>query len=140
MDHDSITKEAKMAKDTKSQKSKANVKVEKGNIYIRSTFNNTLISITDELGNLIGWGTAGASGFKGAKKSTPFAAQTAMTRLIEKIKNRGLRQVNVFVSGVGNGRDAAVRVLTNYDIEVLLIKDITPVPHNGCRPKKIRRV
>lgn len=123
-----------------TQKKKNLLPVSKGCIYVKSTFNNTLITATDDTGKVIGWITAGASGFKGAKKSTPFAAQTAMTRLMEKIKNRGLRQVNIFVSGVGNGRDAAIRVLSNYDLEVLMIKDITPVAHNGCRAKKIRRV
>jgi small subunit ribosomal protein S11 len=129
-------------KETKSVKPKKKnlAPVPKGSIYVRSTFNNTLISITDERGNVIGWASAGGSGFKGARKATPYAAQTAMTQLIEKIRNRGLKQVKVFISGVGNGRDAAVRVLSNYDLEVLMIKDITPVPHNGCRPKKVRRV
>lgn len=114
--------------------------VPRGNIYVKSTFNNTLISISDEAGNVIGFTSAGGSGFKGAKKSTPYAAQTAMTQLMERIKNRGLRQAKVFISGVGNGRDAAVRVLSNYNLEILMIKDITPVAHNGCRPKKVRRV
>lgn len=129
----------KEAKVTKTKKRNL-APVVKGSIYVRSTFNNTLITITDESGNAIGWASAGGSGFKGARKSTPYAAQTAMTQLIEKIRNRGLKQVKVFISGVGNGRDAAVRVLSNYDLEVLMIKDITPVPHNGCRPKKVRRV
>jgi small subunit ribosomal protein S11 len=129
-------------KEVKSTKTKKRnlVPVTKGSIYVRSTFNNTLISVTDENGNVIGWASAGGSGFKGARKSTPYAAQTAMTQLIEKIRNRGLKQIKVFVSGVGNGRDAAVRVLSNYDFEVLMIKDITPVAHNGCRQKKVRRV
>jgi len=129
-------------KEVKSTKAKKRnlVPVTKGSVYVRSTFNNTLISITDENGNVIGWASAGGSGFKGARKSTPYAAQTAMTQLIEKIRNRGLKQIKVFISGVGNGRDAAVRVLSNYDFEVLMIKDITPVAHNGCRPKKVRRV
>jgi small subunit ribosomal protein S11 len=127
-------------KTTKTSKKRNLAPVTKGSVYIKSTFNNTLITVTDETGNVFAWTSAGATGFKGAKKSTPFAAQTAMAQLIDKIKNRGLRQVKIFVSGVGNGRDAAVRALQNYDIEVLMIKDITPVPHNGCRPKKARRV
>lgn len=131
-----------MAKTVKSSKTKKRnlAQVVKGSFYVRSTFNNTLISVTDEAGNVIGWTSAGSNGFKGAKKSTPYAAQTAMTQLIEKVRSRGLRQIKVFISGVGNGRDAAVRVLSNYDFEVLMIKDITPVAHNGCRPKKVRRV
>lgn len=124
----------------KTAKKKNLAPVTRGNIYVKSTFNNTLISISDEDGNVIGFASAGGSGFKGAKKSTPYAAGTAMTQLMEKVKNRGLRQAKVFISGVGNGRDAAVRVLSNYDLEILMIKDITPVAHNGCRAKKIRRV
>lgn len=120
---------------------KKNLKIiTRADIYVRSTFNNTQITITDENGGVIGWATAGSSGFKGAKKATPYAAQTAMTQLIEKLRNRGIQQIKVFICGVGNGRDAAIRVLSNYNFEVLTIKDITPVPHNGCRPKKIRRV
>lgn len=125
---------------SKDVKKKSLAPVTRGNIYVKSTFNNTLISVTDEAGNVIGFASAGGSGFKGAKKSTPYAAGTAMTQLMERIKNRGLRQAKVFISGVGNGRDAAVRVLSNYDLEILMIKDITPVAHNGCRPKKVRRV
>lgn len=130
----------KPEKPSKIAKKRNLAQVAKGNIFVKSTFNNTLISVTDENGNLINWTSAGSSGFKGARKSTPYAAQTAMTQLMEKIKNRGLSQAKVFVSGVGNGRDAAIRVLSNYNIEVTMIKDITPVPHNGCRPKKTRRV
>lgn len=129
-----------MSKTVTPKKKKNLLPVTRGNIYVRSSFNNTVITVTDESGGVIGWITAGACGFKGAKKATPFAAQTAMSRLIEKVRNRGLRQINIYVSGVGNGRDAAIRVLTNYDFEVLKIKDITPIAHNGCRPKKIRRV
>ena len=125
---------------TKPNKKKNLTQITKGNIFVKSTFNNTLIRVTDENGNIINWASSGSSGFKGARKSTPYAAQTAMTQLMEKIKNRGLSQVKVFVSGVGNGRDAAIRVLSNYHIDVSMIKDITPVPHNGCRPKKTRRV
>lgn len=127
-------------KNVKPAKKRNLALVTKGCIYVKSTFNNTIITVTDEIGNVIGWATAGASGFKGARKSTPYAAQTAMAQLMEKIKNRGLKQARVFVSGVGNGRDAAIRVLSNYDIDVSTIKDITPVAHNGCRPKKVRRV
>lgn len=111
-----------------------------GSIYVQSSFNNTLISITDEQGGIISWASAGALGFKGAKKSTPYAAQLAAANAIEKAKARGFHKARVFVSGVGSGREAAVRAITNTDIEVTSIKDTTPIPHNGCRAKKPRRV
>jgi small subunit ribosomal protein S11 len=111
-----------------------------GSIYIQSTFNNTLVTITDDKGGSIAASSAGALGFKGAKKSTPYAAQLAISAAIEKAKARGFSKANVFVSGVGPGRDAAVRALVNANIEASIIKDVTPVPHNGCRPKKSRRV
>jgi len=135
-----------MAKETakktvkKVVKKKSKIPVHSGSIYIQSTFNNTIISITDEKGGVISWATSGALGFKGAKKATPYAAQLAAASAIEKAKVRGLAKVRVFVCGVGSGREAAVRAITNTDLEVSLIKDITPIPHNGCRAKKPRRV
>lgn len=139
-----------MAKETKKidKKSAAKKIVKKrskspvlsGSIYIQSTFNNTLVTITDSQGGVIAWASAGALGFKGAKKSTPYAAQLAIASAVEKAKTRGFNKANVFVSGVGPGRDSAVRALANANIEASVIKDVTPIAHNGCRPKKARRV
>lgn len=121
-------------------KKKSKIAVNSGNIYIQSSFNNTLISIADQNGNIIAWASAGSIGFKGSKKSTPYAAQLAATNAIEKAKGRGFHKANVFVSGVGSGRESAIRALINANIEVSIIKDITPIAHNGCRAKKTRRV
>lgn len=133
-----IKKATKVIKKTVKKKSK--IAILSGNIYIQSSFNNTIITITDENGNVISWATAGSIGFKGAKKSTPYAAQLAAISAIEKAKARGLRKANVFISGVGSGRESAVRALISAEIEISLIKDTTPDAHNGCRPKKLRRV
>jgi small subunit ribosomal protein S11 len=131
----------KKTKTTKTiVKKRAKSAVPSGNIYIQSTFNNTLITITDEKGNSIAASSAGAIGFRGAKKSTPYAAQLAVSAAVEKAKARGFSKANIFVSGVGPGRDAAVRALINANIEAGLIKDVTPLAHNGCRAKKARRV
>jgi len=119
---------------------KSKRKVPRGKIYIQSTYNNTIITVTDEKGQVIGWGTAGLTGFKGSKKSTPYAAQRTMEETMEKLKNVGLGEVDVFVRGIGSGREAAVRALQNSSISVLSIKDTTPIRHGGVRPKKVRRV
>jgi len=111
-----------------------------GKVFIQSTFNNTLITITDNRGNVIAWGSAGTSGFTGSRKSTAFAAQRAAENVAQKGKNNGLRQVEVFVRGPGAGREAAIRSLQGAGILVTSIKDVTPIPHNGCRPPKRRRV
>jgi len=124
----------------KAVKKKSKSLVHSGNIYVQSSFNNTIISITDEKGGVISWASAGSLGFKGAKKSTPYAAQLATAQAIDKAKARGFSKANIFVSGVGSGRDSAVRALTNSNIEVNIIKDTTPIAHNGCRAKKPRRV
>lgn len=121
-------------------KKRAKSPVLSGSIYIQSTFNNTMITITDENGGAIAASSAGALGFKGAKKSTPYAAQLAVSAAVEKAKLRGFAKANIYVSGVGSGRDAAVRALSNANIEASLIKDVTPIAHNGCRAKKPRRV
>jgi len=121
-------------------KKKSKTLVLSGSIFIQSSFNNTIISITDDNGGVISWASAGSLGFKGAKKSTPYAAQLATTQAVEKAKARGFSKANVFVSGVGSGRDAAVRALVSANIEVSTIKDTTPIAHNGCRAKKPRRV
>lgn len=112
----------------------------KGIIYIQSTFNNSIVTITDASGNTLSWASAGSSGFTGTKKSTPFAAQIAVRKALEKAKNYGLEEVIVKVSGVGAGRESAVRAIGGQGVKVTSIKDITPIPHNGSRAKKIRRV
>ena len=115
--------------------------VEKGRVYIAATFNNTLITLTDEKGNTLGWGSAGSVGFKGTRKSTPFAATTAVDQVVKKvIAATGLRSVEVYMKGPGSGRDAALRALKNAGLSITMIADITPMPHNGVRPKKKRRV
>ncbi|MBK50174.1 MAG: 30S ribosomal protein S11 [SAR202 cluster bacterium] len=111
-----------------------------GKVYIQSTFNNTLITITDNRGNVIAWSSAGTSGFTGSRKSTAFAAQRAAENVAQKGKNNGLKQVEVYVRGPGAGREAAIRSLQGAGILVTSIRDVTPIPHNGCRPPKRRRV
>lgn len=115
-------------------------KINKGRIYITATFNNTLITITDENGNTLCWGTTGTAGFRGSRKSTPFAATTAVEGAIKKARALGLAQAQCFIKGPGPGRDAALRVLRSCGIKISMIADVTPIPHNGCRPKKRRRV
>lgn len=127
-------------KSTKSSTKKTKRSVISGRVYIQSTFNNTIVSVTDELGGVIAWSSAGSLGFKGTKKSTPYAAQSTSVAALEKSKSYGLKKVNVFVSGVGAGRESAVRALVNSGINIESIKDVTPIAHNGCRPKKSRRI
>ncbi|MBI4300707.1 MAG: 30S ribosomal protein S11 [Chloroflexi bacterium] len=114
--------------------------VPRGRAYIQSTFNNTVITLTDPQGNVIAWGSAGAAGFKGSRKSTPYAAQMAASAAARKGMENGLRQVAVLVKGLGSGREAAIRALEAAGITIISIRDVTPVPHNGCRPPKRRRV
>ena len=111
-----------------------------GVVHIKSTFNNTIVNITDQQGNTLFWASAGGSGFKGAKKATPFAAQSAAEKIATIAYEQGMRTAEVVVSGAGNGRETAIRVLQGCGLQVSVIKDITPVPHNGCRPPKKRRV
>ncbi len=111
-----------------------------GQAHIKSTFNNTIVSITDPQGNVISWASAGHVGFKGSRKSTPFAAQLAAENAARKAQEHGVRKVDVFVKGPGSGRETAIRSLQATGLEVGLIQDVTPVPHNGCRPPKRRRV
>lgn len=125
----------------KKKKKKEIVKVKSGNAYVNATYNNTIISLTDKTGNVISWASAGMAGFKGAKKATPYAAQIIAKIAVLKAKEEyGLEEVNVFVAGVGTGREAAIRALNANGLEISSIKDTTAVPHNGCRPKKPRRV
>ena len=114
--------------------------VEKGVAHIRSTFNNTIVTITDMQGNAIAWGTAGEMGFKGSKKSTPYAAQTAAEHAAKIAVDQGMKTVEVLVRGPGAGRESAIRALATAGLEITMIKDVTPIPHNGCRPPKRRRV
>lgn len=114
--------------------------LEQAKIFIQSTYNNTIITLTDKQGKVITWSSSGSVGFKGPKKATSFAASRVVEVLLEKVKNLNLREVSIFVRGVGSGREAAVRTLINHGLEINSIKDVTPVPHNGCRPPKPRRV
>lgn len=114
--------------------------VEQGAAHIQSTFNNTIVTITDLTGNTISWATAGQLGFKGSRKSTPFAAQMAAEQAAKAAMEHGMREVEVYVKGPGSGREAAIRSLQATGLEVNVIKDVTPIPHNGCRPPKRRRV
>lgn len=125
-------------KKTGARKQKRNVP--NGVAYIQSTFNNTIVTITDTNGDVISWASAGSSGFKGAKKGTPFAAQTAAENAARRAADQGMRQIEVMVSGPGAGRETAIRSLQGAGMEITLIRDITPIPHNGCRPPKRRRV
>jgi len=114
--------------------------IEKGAVHIRSSFNNTIVTITDLTGNTISWASAGELGFRGSRKSTPFAAQTAAETAAKAAMEHGLKTVEVYVRGPGQGREAAIRALQAAGLEVVMIKDVTPIPHNGCRPPKRRRV
>ena len=127
-----------MAKTTKKKKEKRSVF--EGNVYIQATFNNTIVTITDLTGNGISWASAGSLGFRGAKKSTPYAAQTTAETAARKAIDLGLKEVHVHVKGPGVGRESAIRSLGNLGLWVKSIKDVTPIPHNGCRPRKSRRV
>ncbi len=114
--------------------------VPRGRAYIQSTFNNTLITMTDPNGNVVAWGSSGSAGFKGSRKSTPYAAQMAAEKAARGAMDHGMRQVDVFVRGPGSGREAAIRSLQAAGLSILSIRDVTPIPHNGCRPPKRRRV
>lgn len=133
------TKATATAAAPKKKKGKK-AKVARGRIYVQSTYNNTVITITDVAGNVIGWGSAGRTGFKGSKKSTPYAAQKTMEETLQRLKDFGLSEVDVFVKGIGTGRESAVRALQGSGFAILSIKDQTPIPHGGVRPKKARRV
>jgi small subunit ribosomal protein S11 len=124
----------------KGSRKKVKKNVQSGIAHVHSTFNNTMITITDVSGNVLCWATAGAQGFKGSRKSTPFAAQVAAEECSKKAIENGIRQLSVYVKGPGSGRESAVRALQAAGIKISLIRDVTPIPHNGCRPPKRRRV
>ena len=132
--------EKKVVKAKPKKGKKARGQVTQGRIYIQATFNNTIVTATDPNGNVIAWASAGAAGFKGPKKATPYAASVVVRDLTEKVKTCGLKDVSVFLAGVGQGREGALRALNANNFNVLTIKDLTPVPHNGCRPPRPRRV
>lgn len=125
---------------TKSKKKKVVKSVSQGNAYIQATFNNTIVTLTDLNGNTLAWSSAGNCGFKGPKKATPYAAGMIVKAAADRVKEIGLKEINVFVRGVGAGRDSAVRALNANGFQVLSVKDLTPLPHNGCRARKPRRV
>ena len=124
----------------KTGKKKEKKNVSEGIVHIQSTFNNTIITITDLSGNVLAWSSAGLQGFKGSRKSTPFAAQMAAEDAVKKAKEQGVRKVQVYVKGPGSGRESALRSLQTAGLNISLIRDVTPIPHNGCRPPKRRRV
>ena len=130
--------QAKKVTATRRRREKKNI--EKGAVHIQSTFNNTIVTITDVQGNAISWASAGELGFRGSRKSTPFAAQSAAETAAKAAMEHGLKTVEVYVKGPGAGREAAIRALQTAGLEVVMIKDVTPIPHNGCRPPKRRRV
>ncbi|PSO42852.1 30S ribosomal protein S11 [Candidatus Saccharibacteria bacterium QS_5_54_17] len=130
-----------MAQQTKStRKKKQKRTVPSGQVHIQATFNNTIVTFTDENGKTLAWSSAGSSGFKGSRKGTAYAAQVASQNAAEKVKEHKVKQVAVFVKGIGQGREAAIRAFMNTNIDVTSIKDVTGVPHNGCRPRKPRRI
>ena len=131
-------KQVKKTASTRKRRERKNI--ERGAAHIRSSFNNTMVTITDLQGNAISWASAGGLGFRGSKKSTPFAAQMAAETAARAAMEHGLRTVEVYVKGPGSGRESAIRALATTGLEVNMIKDVTPIPHNGCRPPKRRRV
>ena len=138
-----ISKEGNKVKEEKVnavKKTSSYARTVNGRAYVHASYNNTIITITDSFGNVISWASAGAVGFKGAKKSTPFAASRVAEILIEKVIKTGIKNIEVFVRGIGSGRDSAIRSLASRGLNIISIEDITPLPHNGCRPKKPRRI
>ena len=129
---------ANVKKVVKRRREKKNI--EKGAVHIQATFNNTIVTVSDAQGNTISWASAGELGFKGSRKSTPFAAQSASETAAKAAMEHGLKSVEVFVKGPGSGRESAIRALETVGLQITMIKDVTPVPHNGCRPPKRRRV
>ncbi len=135
-----LEEEGKLDKKKKSKKKEKRKNVQHGRMYISASYNNTTMTLTDKEGKVLSWTTAGNLGFKGTKKATPYAASEVANTLSEKAQKIGVKEVDIFVKGVGTGRSSALRALAGKDIIINSIKDITPIPHNGCRPKKPRRV
>lgn len=131
---------ANVKKKTTIRRRKDKKNIEKGSAHIQSTFNNTIVTISDTQGNAISWASAGELGFRGSRKSTPFAAQSAAETAAKAAVDHGMKTVEVYVKGPGQGREAAIRALQTAGLDVTMIKDVTPIPHNGCRPPKRRRV
>ena len=131
---------ADVKKATASKKKRVSKNIDKGQVHIKSSFNNTTITFTDLQGNTLSWCSSGKLGFKGSKKSTPFAAQQCVEDAAKVAKEHGIKSVEVYVKGPGNGREAAIRALQTAEISVTLIKDVSPIAHNGCRPPKVRRI
>ncbi len=129
-----------MAKPKTKVRKKLRKNVDRGQVHIHATFNNTIVTVTDAQGNVISWSSAGSHGMRGSRKGTPFAAQLASETAAQAAVDQGLRTVEVFVKGPGSGRESAIRALGNVGLEVTMLKDVTPVPHNGCRPPKKRRI
>ena len=129
-----------VAKKGATRKRRERKNIDRGAVHIQSTFNNTIVTISDTQGNTVSWASAGEMGFRGSRKSTPFAAQTAAETAAKAAMEHGMKTVEVFVKGPGQGREAAIRALQAAGLEITMIKDITPIPHNGCRPPKQRRV
>jgi small subunit ribosomal protein S11 len=133
-----VQKTAGKASSTRKRRERKNI--DRGSAHIQSTFNNTIVTITDMQGNAVSWASSGELGFRGSRKSTPFAAQTAAETAAKAAMEHGMKTVEVYVKGPGSGREAAIRALQGAGLEVSMIKDVTPIPHNGCRPPKRRRV
>jgi len=130
-----------MARKQKTRtKAKKKIQLTDGVVHIKSTFNNTIITVTDKKGNVVSWASSGTVGFKGSRKGTPFAAQSAAENVGKEVKAMGLRNIDIMVKGPGGGRESAIRSLQAQGFQIRTIKDVTPIPHNGCRPKKRRRV
>lgn len=134
------TSKASRGAKAKPTKRASGKKIEEGRVYISASYNNTSITITNDKGDTIAWATAGSLGFSGPKKATPFASSKVVAAISEKTEKTGPRKVHILVSGVGSGRDSAIRSLLNHGFEILSIKDVTPIPHNGPRPPKVRRI
>lgn len=134
-------KTTKTTKATKAKRAKKERVIgPKGRIYVTATFNNTLVTVTDQQGETILWGSCGSTGFKGARKSTPFAATTTVLKVAQKARQAGMNEVEIYIKGLGPGRDAAIKAVKNAGLRIRLLADVTPIPHNGPRPKKRRRV
>jgi small subunit ribosomal protein S11 len=139
-DDASAAKKAKKASPKARRQKKTKRQIASGNAYIQATYNNTIVTLTDQDGNVLSWASAGGQGFRGPKKATPYAASVIVRSAVEKAAEYGLKDVHVFVKGVGQGRESAIRAFNANGLNVVAIKDVTPIPHNGCRPPRARRV